>query len=99
MKNSRSLFVYLDLKLRVYLHGDASAALQVIAWGDGDGGSDGGRGAGFQAVAGTNELWQRLQSVDTQLNELTLKRERAKRSTCSLRGEKIYQINFLKQFD
>lgn len=57
-----------------YLQWDAAAALQVVARGEGDGSGDGGRRAGFQAVAGTNELRQGLKSIDTQLNEVTLER-------------------------
>ncbi len=55
-----------------YLHGDAAAPLQVVARGEGDGRGDGRRGAGFQTVAGTNELRQGLQGFDPQLNELAL---------------------------
>lgn len=69
-----------------YLHGDTSAALQFVAWGEGDACSNGGRRAGLQAVAGTNELWQGLQGVDPQLNELTLECERAQGSAGSLEG-------------
>ena len=71
-----------------YLHGDAAAALQVVAWGQGDGGGDGGGGAGLQAVAGADELRQGLQGVDAQLDELTLERERAQRSAGGLQGER-----------
>lgn len=67
-----------------YLHGDAAAPLQVIARSEGDGGGDGRRRAGFQAVAGTNELRQGLQGVDPQLNKLALECKRAQRSAGSL---------------
>lgn len=60
-----------------YLHGNAAAPLQVIARGEGDGGGDGRRRAGFKAVAGTDELRQGLQGVDPKLNELTLECKRA----------------------
>lgn len=55
-----------------YLHGDAAAALQVVAGVMRDGGCNGRRRAGLQAVAGTDELRQGLQGVDPQLNELAL---------------------------
>lgn len=67
--------------LQPYLHGNATAPLQVIARVEGNCGCNRRRGAGFQAVAGTNELRQGLKCVDPQLDELTLERKRAKRST------------------
>lgn len=74
--NLRTRTSSLNLSLfAVYLDGDASAALQIVARGHGDGGGDGRRRAGFQAVAGTYELRQGLQGVDPQLNELTLERK------------------------
>ena len=39
-----------------YLQGDPAAALQLVSGGQRDGGGDGRRGAGLQAVAGTDEL-------------------------------------------
>lgn len=82
---------------RFYLHGDAAAPLQFIAWGEGDAGGNSGRRAGLQAIAGTNELWQGLQGVNPQLNELTLECERAQRSAGSLQGE-INQITVQKDY-
>lgn len=70
-----------------YLHGDPPASLQFIAWSEGNGRRNGRGRACFQAVTGTNELWQGLQSVDTQLDELTLECKRAKGSAGSLEGE------------
>lgn len=70
-----------------YLQGNATAALQVVAGVEGDCGCDSRRRAGFQAVAGTNELWQGLKSVDPQLDELALECERAKRSAGRLGGD------------
>lgn len=80
---------------RIYffnLQRDAAAPLQLVAGGERNGGGDGRRGAGFQAVACTNELRQGLQSVDAQLNELTLECKRAQRGTGSLKGQ-MHQIN------
>lgn len=72
-----------------YLHGYASTALQLVSRGQGDGGGDGRWGAGLQAVAGTDELRQGLEGVDTQLNELTLEGERAQGSAGSLQEEEL----------
>lgn len=69
-----------------YLHGDAAAALQVVAGGQRDGGGDGGRGAGLQAVARADELRQGLQGVDAQLDEVALEGERAEGSAGGLGG-------------
>lgn len=70
----------------VYLHGDAAAALQVVAGGQGDGGGDGGRGAGLQAVAGADELRQSLQGVYAQLDEVALEGERVQGRAGGLGG-------------
>ena len=71
----------------VYLLGDASAALQLVARGEGYGGGNGGRWAGLQAVAGADELGQSLQGVDAQLHKVTLERQRAEGGACRLRED------------
>lgn len=73
-RNRPALTVTLSM---FYLHGNTAAPLQVIARGEGDGGSDGRRRTGFKAVAGTDELWQGLQGVNPKLNELALECKRA----------------------
>lgn len=79
-QSARCWWALLETRRESYLHGNATTALQVIARVEGDCGCNCGRGAGFQAVAGANQLGQGLQRVDAQLDELTLECERAKRS-------------------
>ena len=67
-----------------HLHGDASAALQLVAGGERHSGGDGGRRAGLQAVARAQQLRQGLQRVDAQLHKVTLERQRAQRSAGGL---------------
>lgn len=85
-KSAHCWCVLLRTWTQPYLHGNATTPLQVIARVEGDCGCNSRRRAGFQAVAGTNKLWQGLKSVDPQLDELTLERKRAKRSTGRLGG-------------
>lgn len=69
------------------LVGNAPTALKITARGHGNGGCNGRRGTGLQAVASADELRKSLQQVNPELDKPTLKAQRVQRCTSSLKGK------------